>query len=462
MKSNQHIDTGTLIRLADSEGAGCDLPEVLSHLESCGRCRSRLERLPGAARRFFFERMEMEEVGLSDRRGAGMPYGPENYDRALDSVFESLVQESSRLDRERLAAPALLAELAGLPPNQQALRIRNTPRFHTWGLAEYLLEQSRAGCTADPIRAERWAELALLVAGQLETSGFKEKVRRDLLAETWGCIANSRRIRTDFRGSGEAFRRAEELLALGTGDPIERTRLLDLKSSYLLDKQDFREAEQLLGEVIRTYRVAGERHLEGRALLKLAKVHGDSRRPEEALAGLEAARKLVCTEEEPRLALVVHTNIVLNLTELGRFEQAHERLPQVRTLVREHGDRLDRLRILWIEGLICQGLGRPELAEEALKQTRAGFIDAEIGYDVALVSLDLAALYLESGRTGEVKRLASEMLPQFAARQIHREGLLALSLFEHAARKEQATLGLVERVASRVERFRNGKTALDA
>jgi tetratricopeptide (TPR) repeat protein len=300
------------------------------------------------------------------------------------------------------------------------------------------------------------------VAEQLETTGFREKVRSDLLSETWGCIANCRRIRTDFHGAAEAFRRAEERLALGTGDLLERARLLDLKSSYLLDVHDFRGAEQLLDEVIRTYRIAGESHLEGRALLKLAKLHGDAGHAERALPVLEAARERVRTKDEPRLALGVHMNLAYCLTELGRAEEAHARMPKLRELARAHGSRLDRLRVLWIEGLVCRSLGKIALAEEALKQVRAGFVDAEIGYDVALVSLDLAALYLGAGRTAEVKRLASEMLPQFAARQIQREAVAAISLFEQAARRERATVALVEEVANRVERARSSKKAPEA
>jgi tetratricopeptide (TPR) repeat protein len=450
-----HVDTASLIRVAlNGRAADREAFEISSHLEVCARCRALLDALPPEARRFYGEAMP----GDPERSNPG-GYDPSSYDGALDSVFEKLVEESSHLDRERAVAPSLLAELSGLPTTQQALRIRNTARFHSWGLAEYLLERSRAAWTEDPAQAEQWAGLAHLVAEQLEASGFREKVRADLQSEIWSCIANCRRILTDFRGAGDAFRRAEELLARGTGDPMEHARLLDLKSSYVRELHDFENAERLLSTAIRTYRYAGESHLEGRALLKLAKLHGDAGRPELALPVLEDARELVDTEGEPWLTLLVHMTLVYHLNEVGRAEEAHAHLPRLRELARAHGNRLDRLRVLWIEGLVCQRLGKTALAEEALKQVRAGFIDARIGYDVALVSLDLAALYLEAGRTAEVKGLASEMLPQFAARQIQREAMLALSLFEQAARKEQATLALVERVASRVERVRGSRGA---
>jgi len=43
-----------------------------------------------------------------------------------------------------------------------------------------------------------------------------------------------------------------------------------------------------------------------------------------------------------------------------------------------------------------------------------------IPYDTALVSLEIATLYAEQGRTAELKRLAAGMLPIFSSLHIHR------------------------------------------
>jgi len=185
--------------------------------------------------------------------------------------------------------------------------------------------------------------------------------------------------------------------------------------------------------------------------LVLSKVLGDSGELEQSLQAIRQAVRLLEAQDDHWLQYVATHQFATRLTDSGRAEEAQSLLPEVRRLVRESGNRFDRLRVLWLEGRIQRCLGRFELAEEALRQVRAGFIDAEIGYDVALVSLDLAALYLETGRTAEVKELAAEMLPQFAARQIHREALAAIALFEQAARKERATLALVQEISSKVK-----------
>ena len=75
---------------------------------------------------------------------------------------------------------------------------------------------------------------------------------------------------------------------------------------------------------------------------------------------------------------------------------------------------------------MAAGLERREEALPALEQVRRYFTTEQIAYDAALASLEVAVLYLEAGRTGEVRTLAEEMLWIFKAQGVHREALAAL------------------------------------
>ncbi len=75
------------------------------------------------------------------------------------------------------------------------------------------------------------------------------------------------------------------------------------------------------------------------------------------------------------------------------------------------------------------------------------FIARGIGFDAALVTLDLSMAYLKAGNTSAVAELAREMLPLFEAQDVHREALAALAVFQQAALQEKATLVLTEKVA---------------
>ncbi len=87
-------------------------------------------------------------------------------------------------------------------------------------------------------------------------------------------------------------------------------------------------------------------------------------------------------------------------------------------------------------------------------ETRQGFLDQGIGYDVAMVSLDLAVLYIRDGRTAEVLRIAEETVALFEAQDVHREALAALRLFLEAARREEVTAEFVLEIGARLEAAR--------
>lgn len=391
------------------------------------------------------------EDQLKARAGSGKsPDSPEAYSGVLDRVFQSIVEENVKIEDQRAAAPGLLAELSVLSVSQQKLLVRNSSRYQAWGLAEELLVQTRRGWTEDPRHAETFARLALEVADRLSFKGFREPLLNDLKAEAWSYIGNCRRIQSDLRKAQEAFRTADLLLRKGSGDRVERARLLDLQASLFGDFRLFPAAVEALTEAIEVYRAAGDKHLEGRALMKKAKLLRDSGRVDETIPLLERAARLVDVEREPWLAFALKKNLVVHLLEADRPVEAQRLVPEVRELAREHAGRLERLRLLWTEGLLCKSLGQNELALEVLKQVREGFVAAGIGYDVALVSLDLAALYLDSGRTNEVRELAAESVPLFASRGVQRELAMAWTLFREAAERDAVTLSLVQEVASRI------------
>jgi hypothetical protein len=146
-------------------------------------------------------------------------------------------------------------------------------------------------------------------------------------------------------------------------------------------------------------------------------------------------------------------NLVTNVVGCGRYREARTLYLRARPLYRAAaGDAWTRNRRLWVLGRIACGLGRPRPAERLFRAAREGFLAEGIPYDTALVSLDLALLFAGEGRSGELSRLAVEMMPIFASRQIHREALAALSFLKAAVESERASLELVSRIAAYLRR----------
>src|SRR5919107_2518091 len=105
----------------------------------------------------------------------------------------------------------------------------------------------------------------------------------------------------------------------------------------------------------------------------------------------------------------------------------------------ELGDKIDLIRLTWVEGRIQAGLGHRAAARFLLEQAQARFAKEGMAYDVCLAALEIAGLLLDEGKTAEVKALTLELAEAFESEKVHDEARKALDLFRKAAEREAAT-----------------------
>lgn len=405
---------------------------LLLHLCDCDRCRRRLkQRTP---------RHPVETTGPEPSPPPELAGNP----RAL--AF------AAGLAQERAEAPELVVELIRKPMGERIGLLANEPRFRTWAVAELLAERSLATATRDSAEAEELGALALLLTIRLDASFYGPEKIEDLRARAWGHVANARRVRSDLRGAEEAFSSAWVHLHQGTGDPLQEAVLLDLEGSLRRDQRRFGDASALFLKAEDLFQAGGDLHRAGRSLVKLSTVHYFEGEVEEAIAVLTRAVPLIDAELEPRLRLCAQHNLIFYLTEIGRIPESKRAYQETRALYRDFAEPWVQNRRKWVRARILRGMGKLELAESLYLAARDGFLAEGIPYVTALLSLEIATLYAERGRTADLKRLASEMLPIFTSLQIHREALAALTFLKQAIEAEQAGLDLIEAVAGYLRR----------
>lgn len=441
---DDHLDVETLQRFGDHELEREALFEVAWHLFLCGRCRALLPEA-GPRAEALFGKMFGESRFQHDES---------SYSGVTRHVAEKFRRLGIQIERERTSAADLWRELEPHPPSRRRLLVENASRFATYGFAEYLLGECRRTWCEGPGTAEELAELALAVVYRLDRRIHGTALLNDLKAEAWSYIANCRRIRSDLRSVTEAFDLAEEFRRKGSGDLLEEAELLSLKATFHRDQRKFEIAHRELDRALEIFREAGDSHQEGLTFIRKSNILREQGEADEALTSLQKASVLVDVDREPRLQLSVHTSLMLLLDETGRTSEACKLLPDVRRLAVEVGGGLDRIRVLWIEGLLLFNTGQLTAGEASLRQAMEGFTDHDIGCDAALVALDLAAHHLASGRTGEARELALEMIPIFTTRDLHREALAALSIVQRAMEEGVATLALVREAAQYLRRAR--------
>ena len=421
-----------------------DLPEEQSrvlehHLMTCSDCEELLiEALPA---RPAAGHLQADAYRLLVRR-------------ALREMRSEGKQIRVRLAGERQQAGQLWQEMRDLGATARRERVWEDPRFQTWGFFELLIDKARWVVLEEPSQAEGILRLALDVTEHLKTETYGKGSVESAKARAWASLGNALRVLADFRQAELAFGEAEAHLENGWHDPLDEALLLEYKASLRRAQRRFDEALELLNAAIALYREIKEPHGQGRATMAKGLVLRYSGEPEAASALFRESLLLLDSGEEPRLFALNHSNLIGSLLDSGRVQEAAELIPKTRKLLAEFGKRTDERRLRWLEGICAVHLGKTAAAEAIFLELIDAFTKDRHAYDVALVSLELAALYARQGRTADVKRLASEMLPVFQSYEIHREALAALIVFQKAAEMEQLSVGLVEEVTAFLQRAR--------
>lgn len=344
--------------------------------------------------------------------------------------------------------------------------LRELPIRHDWrgstedetgrseALVLWLCEESERAAADDASRARRLAEAALRVAQDVAD----DEVRRVRLGGYAGhFLASALRVGGDIRGADTAFARARKLWLSGKAagpDGLDESRPLDLEASLRRDQSRFPEALELLERALAACQTP---EAEGRVLLKRASTLEQMGDPRGAIDSLRRAAKRINGEKDPRQMFGLQFNLVVNLGHLGKYQEAADLLPEVRCLAAQLGNRLDRLRVRWLESRVLDGQGKPDEAIAALEQVQGAFAQEDLLYDEAMATLELARLYLRHRRTAETRELATRAEPMFFALGIEPRVLEAIQLFLEAARQEAATLELLDQALQALSQARPGR-----
>ncbi|HTQ78566.1 MAG TPA: helix-turn-helix transcriptional regulator [Thermoanaerobaculia bacterium] len=394
-------------------------------------------------------------LSLLDQGGSGAPFSsPAQIEKAVaesvvltlsSHLVEEAIEEPPSLADQLRAADQVWKALERFPTERRRRLIELSPQpSGNAALARWICETSAQAAADQVEEAKELADLALFTARHVPD----EAQRLQAEGFSWGFIANARRVATEFDAADEAFTKAWEhwpKAAPTEPELLPEWRLHTLEASLRREQHRFPEALECLDKALA--RCGGEPAAAGRILLNREHVFEAMGDTQGALAALEEAAPYVERSGEPHLLFALHFKIVNHFCALQRYAEAAVRLPGVRDLAQ---GKLHLTRVLWLSARIAAGQGRVEEAMAELEQVRLEFED--LPYEAALASLDLALLYLQVGRTAEVRDLALAIGGIFEAKGIAREALAALTLFCEAAKQETATVALVRQAIAELER----------
>ncbi len=378
---------------------------------------------------------------------------------AYDAAIGRAVKTARQHHRRWHTVQQLMREVLVRLEDKGLEALQTLPRkYQGLPTIEALLERSWNLRHEDPSQMVELAKFAEIVARDLDVRkhGFREVA--DLKCRIWSNLANAYRVSEDLDEAQSSFDRAYEHYLSGTGDRLLLARYLDLLSSLFRARRQFGLVRATLNLAFIIYLRSGEKHLAGRTLLNMAIFTGYSGEPEKALLLLKRALTLVDENRDASLVFTAVHNQLWFLVEAGQYEAAQKLLFLNRRRY-EDGGRLNRLKLRWLEARIDAAMGKPERAENIFWEVKEGFEQADLGYQAAVATLDLAAVLLRQRRAGEARETAIEAAETFRRLGIHREAMAAVLILRESFRMGVATIELLEDVITFLRRAENDPEA---
>lgn len=205
-------------------------------------------------------------------------------------------------------------------------------------------------------------------------------------------LGNAHRVCCNFREAEIYLRKAH---ATAPDDPL----ILEFYASLLKDRRQLEPAAAFLGRAAMLRRGQGDHSGLAKTLLNSALVLDEAGFPDQAadsaLGALDMIALLPKTEERERLARAGFQNLATYLVNAGRAQEALWVFTGCKDQLMVGGE-MAQLRTEWLMADIAGALGEIESAVMTYEEIRQRFAVMGHSQEVAVVTLDLARLLLES------------------------------------------------------------------
>lgn len=381
-----------------------------------------------------------DPLGLTPRQEVDLYKACRSLGAALDAVFRDRIRREN-LEHALETAAGEWAQVKKLTLSRRRAELRGNPAFHTWRLCLFLCKESIRRATDCPEEAPHVARLAVVVARRCS-----EPWRERLVAHALAHLANTYRVLGKHREAVLLFGKAHRLWAspgAAAADPgvLDPGRIYDLEASLRKDQRKLPEALSLLEKALPLSRVPGRILVNRATVLSLRGSYA------QAIATLHQAAKLLAGGTDRDKALIDY-NMGVNCCHLGRFSEAAEYAASASKIVDASENRIDILRCRWLRARVLDGQGDRSLAVSFYRDLIEEFQERNLQYDLALVTLELAAVHLALGQARECRLLTAGLPAYFEAKGIYPEALAALKVFSDSVYLETATEALARQVAA--------------
>ncbi|MEM7482221.1 MAG: hypothetical protein AAF481_13680 [Acidobacteriota bacterium] len=313
-------------------------------------------------------------------------------------------------------------------------------------LCEQLIERSIAARQEDPKVTLRCAEMAMAIADDALADGEAAQFA-ELRVRVWSELGNARRISNDLAGSDAAFAKAGRYLdELPQCDPLLKAEYLSLLASLRDYQRRMKEALTLLRQAAVIYQRHGSDDAMAKVLIKEASILAKAGEVEQGLQAVWSGLQRIGPDADLSLVMSGIQNLLHLMIDRGAYGEAAHLVDAVEPLYRRFAGRMLGLRLDWLKARIDLETKGPEAGVRSLEAVRQRFLDHDLPFETAVVSLDLAQVFASTGDTVRLHETARQMIPIFQQLDVTRDLIGILATLRAVSLRQEAALTLIERL----------------
>ena len=283
-----------------------------------------------------------------------------------------------------------------------------------------------------------------------------------LFVRAHAVLASGYRATGNYHEAEQAFERA-----LDHGRDLPELDLVDVYRRLAIlrrNQRDWNTAFDLVNKAIRVYRLHGDvtdTHFLGecyqvRGMISLERGWFSGGQEDIGSAFVDSMKALshLTSKRDPKVYFSTVHNLAIILTKVkdhDALDLAMRYLTKARRALYRTGHNMAKYKLQWIQGLLHNRFGTTRQGERLLLSALDGLIDLGAAYEVALISLDLALLYVEECEPPDVvAKLARDTYTLFQSMAGDEPALAALTLWKDTT-QEKITLEFLRSLRQTVE-----------
>lgn len=379
---------------------------------------------------------------------------PEAYGASIQRVRERVGPLSRKARREQAEAERWLRDLRRLPPEERRGKVsRAHKKYRGRAFIERVLAEAEEVAPRDPREALSLADAGLVACYEARHDEYDP----NLMVRAVALRGNAHRVLGHLKAADADLRFARRVSEQEPVTDVLVGAQLDSYEGSLRKLQGrLKEAAPVLHRAATLYRVAGERERTARTLMKLSLVHLHGGSHDEGVEAAEKVLELLGDGVDETLHVRARHNLALLLHARGDYQRAEEILDEDPEAFSKVDEEFGGFQVPWLRARIAWSREELARAEELFLETLRKARERGVAYDVALVALQLALVYLAEDRWDEVENLATEAIDVFRREEVHPEVFTGLSLIHEAARRRQATREMIQKTVAFLDRERAG------